>query len=145
MNIVSFQFTLLQRSLEIYLSGCYAVCEGCHNEELRDFDLGTPYKEKLNEIDEKIKTGLVKKIWVLGGEPLDQDLDELEDLLIYLKRYNLPIWLFTRQEINDVPERIKKYCSYIKTGYYKKDDESYVDPETGITLASRNQKIIKID
>ena len=35
-----------------------------------------------------------------------------------MKSYNKPIVLFTRFEIDEVPDDIKELCDYIKTGKY---------------------------
>lgn len=145
MNIVSTQYALNRETLEIYFSGCNFHCPGCQNEELWDFNLGSEWSGWLISLDRKIKSNLVKEVWVLGGEVLHQDHDELINFLKYLNQFNKPVWLWTGVDtLNDIPEDVIKLINYVKIGKYNKDLDSIIDPITGIELASSNQKIIKL-
>lgn len=146
MNIVSTQYNLSNKALEIYLSGCYGDCYNCHNPELKDFNIGNHYLDEIQKIIIKIYefNSLVKNIWILGGEPLDNDLQELNDLLNYLTQTNKDIWLWTRYELNEIPELIKRYCSYIKCGEYMEELKTDDNIQFGIKLASSNQNIYKL-
>lgn len=147
MKIAGTQYTLDKNSFEIYLSGCRHRCsENCHNKELWDYMIGDDYNEDyFNKIKEKLENfgDIVDKISIFGGEPLDQNINQLYDFLKDMKSLNKEIWLFTSYELSDVPENIKGLCDYIKTGTYdeslKCETESY-----GYILASSNQKIHKI-
>jgi anaerobic ribonucleoside-triphosphate reductase activating protein len=147
MNIVSTQYNLQNKTLEIYMSGCYGSCKNCHNPELKDFSLGDYYLNKLPDIIEKIKAfnSLIDNIWILGGEPLDQKHNDLIKMLINLKQTNKSIWLFTRYEIEEIPEEIIEYCSYIKTGRYVEELKVEDNIQYGIKLATSNQRIYKIE
>lgn len=146
MNIVSTQYNLQNKTLEIYLSGCYGDCYNCHNPELKDFNMGNYYSDDLPKIIQKIYEfdSLIDNIWILGGEPLDQDIQELNSLLKYLIRTNKKIWLWTRYEIKKVPENIIKYLNFIKTGKYIEELSTNDNIQYGVKLASSNQKIYKI-
>jgi anaerobic ribonucleoside-triphosphate reductase activating protein len=146
MNIVSTQFTLKYNALEIYVSGCYGNCNGCHNTELKDFNIGENYIDSLYKIIGKIKTFdfIIDKVWILGGEPLDQNINELLDLLQRLKSTNKEIWLFTRYELEEIDKRIIELCDYIKTGKFIKELKSDDIEMYGVKLATTNQKINKI-
>ena len=146
MNIAGTEYNLNHKALEIYLSGCKSPhCPNCHNEALWDFNVGKVLDD--NETDKlltKTMNPMVEKVWIMGGEPLDQDLDELEWLLIYIWRVtNCERWLWTRY--TEIPELISKHLSYAKIGEYREDLPSYTNGEHGITLASSNQRIIKLD
>lgn len=81
----------------------------------------------------------------MGGEPLLQDMNDLNYLLQTLKEHtNSYIWLWTRFYEEDIPNNIKKYLSYIKVGEYREDSEPYIEFLFGIKLASKNQRIIKL-
>lgn len=147
MNIAATQYTLKHKAFEIYLSGCDGVCSTlCHNQELWDFNLGKPYQQEISSILIKIKefNDLIDNIWILGGEPLLQDYDDLINLLNMLKITNKKIWLWTRFEIANIPIDIKELCDYIKTGRYNENLKCNDNIKYGIRLATSNQKIIKI-
>ena len=146
MNIISTQYTLKYKSLEVVISGCSGNhCDGCHSPETWDFDVGTDYKKLIPKILKKIdeSSNLIDWIWVYGGEPLDNNIDDLFDLLLELKTKNKPIMLFTRYPIDVVPQQIKDLCDYIKCGAYKKELTVDNNIQYGIKLATRNQKIYK--
>jgi len=144
MNMASTQYSLDTESFEIYLSGCNGKCKGCHNPELKDFSLGVPLSPLvLEDIIKKIKRfdTLIKHVWILGGEPLNQNHDEVISLIRGLKIANKNIWLWTRYEIQQIPTGIKNLCDYIKCGEYKEDLKTENNIQYGIKLATSNQKI----
>lgn len=149
MKIASTQYSANTRSFEIYLSGCDGRCgDACHNKELWDFNLlGYDYDDVMGSIVVKINefNKLIDWIWVLGGEPLLQDKNDLRTMLKILKSMTLkPIMLWTSFEYNEIPKDILKLCDYVKTGMYL---PKYGDgtEQYGIKLATANQKIFKID
>jgi organic radical activating enzyme len=148
MNIAATQFNFEYGALEIYISGCNGnpKCTDCHNPELWDFKMGSPWYTWANTIFRKIEEfeSLVKNIWILGGEPLDNNQSILTEFLYFINTRDIPIWLFTRYEIDQIPDTIKDVCSYIKCGRYLpelKSDDYY---QCGVKLASTNQIIHKM-
>lgn len=144
MNIAGTYYNLNQKAFEIYVSGCDGACEGCHNSDLWDYSIGRPALDSSSNINLgwKVSEDIVEQIHILGGEPLLQDLDELEQFLYILNFFGKPIMLWTR--FYEVPDNIKQHLDYIKVGEYQKDSDSYIEPLFGIELASGNQKIIKV-
>ena len=148
MNILATQYTLPIKSFEIYVAGCNGNphCTGCHNPEGWNFDIGTKYtKQYFYSISCKIKefSSLIDNIIIFGGEPLDQNHNELIEMLHDLITLKLPIWLFTRYDINDVSDDIKSCCEYIKCGRYIPELKTDNNIQYGIKLATSNQKIYK--
>lgn len=146
MKIAGTEYNLNHKALEIYFSGCKAPhCEGCHNSELWDFNFGyDPFGKIFISIVEKAKDPMVEKIWLLGGEPLDQNREEFLRFIYMLWFWtDAELWLWTRY--TDIPKEVYETISFVKTGAYDKTLDSYVDERHGITLASSNQKIIKLD
>lgn len=148
MNIISTQYTLKNRALEIYVAGCSGNphCKGCHNPASWSFTEGEEYtSEFFEKIAAKVEcfSDLISRIMIFGGEPLDQPHDALESLLNDLSTLGRELWLFTRYELQDVPQSIKDRCTFIKTGRYIESlcEEGHV--EYGITLATSNQHIWK--
>lgn len=144
MNILSSQYSLNYKSFEIYISGCNRKCSTCFNKETWDFNLGNNYLTQIDIISDKIKdfSSLIDWIWILGGEPLDNEISNLEDLLIILKKLNKPIVLFTSYYIEEVPNNIKKICNFIKCGPYLEEYNGN-NTQYNITVSSTNQKIYK--
>lgn len=148
MNILSTQYTLSNKALEIYISGCSGNphCRNCHNPLSWDFKLGDKYNSEYNDkIVKKVQdfSSMIENIMIFGGEPLDQDYNDLEELLINLDLLGLPIWLFTRYNIDSIPSFVKEYVTYIKCGRY--DEDCLIDNniQYEIKLATSNQNIYK--
>lgn len=146
LRIAGTEFNLKYNALEVYLSGCEEhPCEGCHNKELWSFEEGEVFDfavmEKLREYK---NNPLVKRVWVLGGEPTDHHLRYLYPLLFFLKENFGEVWLWTRREFDEINPLLFRQVDYVKTGMYLKSKPSYEEPLFGITLASDNQKIIKV-
>jgi len=149
MRIISTQYTLEYKSLDIYVAGCNGNphCFQCHNPESWDFNQGHIYNlGYFNHIKEKVESFdlMVTNIMIFGGEPNDNNHDELLHMLMDLKSLNKKIWLFTRYEINDVPEFEYTLCDYIKTGKYDSELVCNNNVNFGIKLATSNQKIYEM-
>lgn len=148
MNIASTQYSLKDKSFEIYISGCKEhPCKGCHNPLLWNEDYGELLTQKyIDKMKLKVKkfNNLIKKISIYGGEPLEKPIEEVIWLLKELEQTNKEIWLFTRFEIDEIQNKIKKYCNYIKTGKYDETFKTESNIQFGIKLASSNQKIYKL-
>ena len=151
MKIVATQYNLEQRALEIYVSGCNNHCPGCHNPELQNFDIGTPYENWLDSINDKIKyfNSMIDNIWILGGEPLDQDKFELEAFIMFLNEYNKKIWLFTGHLLSDALQliattEIDHNIDYLKYGFYDETDLTDSNICFGVKLSSGNQRIVEM-
>ena len=107
MRVLATQYTLATKSFEIYLAGCKGNngvhCRGCHNPLSWDFNQGE-YIDSIyiQNIVNKINSfnHLIENIWILGGEPLDNDINKLIDLTRRLLCLSKPIWLFTRFSLN---------------------------------------------
>ena len=145
MNIATTQFSLENKALEIYLSGCDGSCVGCHNPELWDFAIGDDWVLAISDIIKKVKEfdELIDHIWILGGEPLLQNHKDISDMLIAFHNeigYK-KIWLFTRFEFSEIPRDIKKLCDYIKCGKYVDSLKTNSNIQLGIKLATSNQYI----
>lgn len=143
-KIVATQFNLKNKALEIYFSGCKRGCDGCHNPEIQDFNLGSEYYKWIKQIKLKIEEfdSLIENVWILGGEPLDNNFWDVFEIII-----NIPnkkkVWVFTGYELDEVPAMYKIWCDYIKCGKY--DNKLLVDNniQYNVKLSSSNQNIYK--
>lgn len=146
MNIISSEYSVHTNSIDIYVSGCNGPhCVGCHNPETWDFDQGLIFtKYHQNILNPKIKKieYLFDKFMIFGGEPLDQNIEQLRAFLFLLKSYEKEIWMFTRYELSEIPSNVLDILDYIKTGRYIPNSKSHI--EYNIKLASLNQHIHKL-
>jgi organic radical activating enzyme len=148
MNILATRYTLPLKSLDVYVAGCSGLphCVNCHNKESWNFNCGELYNEGyFDKIKIKVESFniMIDNIMLFGGEPLDQNHDELLHMLLDLKSLNKDIWLFTRYDINKIPKEIKILCDYIKCGRYLPELACEDNIYYGIKLATSNQKIYK--
>lgn len=95
-------------------------------------------KSKIQSFDE-----LIDNIMIFGGEPLDQSMVSLIELLDYLQQFNKAIWIFTRYNLSEVPLIIKDRCDYLKCGRYEPEKCTDSNVQYGIALATSNQNIYK--
>lgn len=150
MNILATQYTLQNKSLDIYIAGCRGDngvhCTSCHNSESWEFNQGDKYTEYyFNTLQNKVKEfdNIIDNIMIFGGEPNDQNKDELLHFLIDLKSLNKKIWLFTRYSFKDLPKFEYTLCDYIKCGAYLPGLKTDNNLQYGIQLATSNQNIYK--
>lgn len=142
MKIAATKYSLKFKAYEIYVSGCTQKCPGCHNEELWDYGVGEAYNTNiLKWSDESSK--MIDRIFILGGEPLDQDPEHMMELLRDAYNTKKELWLWTSYEIDQVPEEVKDLVDVIKVGKYEKDNPNTRDTVSycGVVLASDNQRI----
>lgn len=131
-------------SFTVWFSGCDFRCKGCQNEVLWDKNFGDEMTP--NYIAEVIvrasnATG-VQSVVLLGGEPLQQDREELLSLCRLLKWYGLKIWIYTGYRMTDVImvwSDLLKFVDIIKCGKYEESLQCDGFP------ASSNQKIYKLN
>ena len=146
MYIAGMNYCLTRGCLEIYIAGCSPPhCIGCHNPELQSFVLDNNVNSYKEKIKKKILTGMVTEVWLLGGEPLDQDLKELENFVRSIRSMgNVEIWIFTKYDDYEDRCDFLELIDYVKHGRYIESLPEYYNEEHDILIASNNQKIIKI-
>ena len=98
-------------------------------------------KKILNKIQDFNE--MIDRIDIFGGEPNDQNHNELEDFLKILKNTGKELWLWTSWELKDCPQFEKELCDYIKTGFYNERLSCDNNIQYKIKLATSNQKINK--
>jgi hypothetical protein len=171
MNIAKIDYSPKTESLDIYITGCLKEphCKGCHNPELWAFDKGGLFgdftKASIKDYLRLFPT-MIKRILIMGGEPLHQNMEELKEFLFFIRESIIPqtkvsripsqlpsVFLFTGlslEEFNSVCEEhpfISDYIDYVKVGPYNSDlkVEKGDNKHFGIELASSNQFILKVD
>lgn len=132
----------------IFVSGCTHNCEGCFNKEQQDFNYGNKFtKETEDEFIQLTKNKQIKGVNILGGEPMQQIMDDT--LLNLLKRIKLetdkPIWLwsgYTFEEIVNNPKRLEilREVDVLIDGKFQADKRDIMLKYRG----SSNQRVIDV-
>ena len=149
----------------LFVQGCHFHCPNCFNPETWDFNSGKEWTEEVkNKFMELANHPYIKRISILGGEPLaEENLDDVLDLVNRIRLSSQPktIWLYTGYEwqyIFDTQwhyhpktqeklsiwrwrrQQIVSQCNVLIDG-------RYIDSERDITLpymGSKNQRLIDI-
>ena len=132
----------------LFVSGCTHNCEGCFNKEQQDFNYGNKFtKETEDEFIQLTKNKQIKGVNILGGEPMQQIMDDT--LLNLLKRIKLetdkPIWLwsgYTFEEIVNNPKRLEilREVDVLIDGKFQADKRDIMLNYRG----SSNQRVIDV-
>ena len=132
----------------LFVSGCTHNCEGCFNKEQQDFNYGNEFTKETEE--EFIKYSLnpqIKGINILGGEPMQQIMDDtLLNLLRRIKtETNKPIWLWSGYKFEEIisnPKRLEllKEVEVLIDGKFQLDKRDIMLKYRG----SANQRVIDV-
>lgn len=126
-------------SMTIWFSGCNLRCKNCHNRKLWDSKYGNMYSA--STVAKLVRASCnklgTKSVVLLGGEPLQQDKQELLCLCRLLNEAGLKIWLYTGYEFCDIDKDILKYIYTVKCGRYIDEKKQDGFP------ASSNQRVYR--
>ena len=94
----------------IFFSGCTHNCKGCFNKVAQDFNYGKPYTKEVEDLFMSyIKNEQVNGACLLGGEPFQQDLDVILNLVKRIKEETgKPIYIWSGYLWNDLIKDPKK-------------------------------------
>lgn len=133
----------------IFLSGCNLHCKGCFNKEAWSFSSGSLLTEDIvDKIIANTNQSHVNGISILGGEPFDQNPEELNSFL-YKLRHELDsdksIWVWSGHTYEDLIKLgfyniIKSKIDVLVDGCFK---EELYDPNL-MYRGSSNQRVIDI-
>ena len=136
--------------VSLYVQGCPIHCDGCFNKSTWDFNGGNEWTDEvMDKLFNLIKLPYIKRISILGGEPLAKQnvtdvLSLISDIIAEKDSGNLPndfkIWLYTGYQLDDdiSDQAIFQIVDYIV-------DSPYIQDFRDITLkfrGSSNQRII---
>lgn len=136
--------------VSLFVQGCPIHCDGCFNQSTWDFNGGKEWTDEVkNKLIGLMKRPYIKRISILGGEPLaDQNVSGItgliDDIVTEKELGNLPddfkIWLYTGYQLDDDVSKqvIFRFVDYVVDG-------PYVQELRDITLkfrGSSNQRII---
>ena len=111
---VVFQEVPDEVTLAINISGCPHKCEGCHSKYLWEYE-GNYISDDL-EMLIKQYDGLITCVCFMGG---DQNISELTNLSLIVRRHNLKVALYSGLDDDDISlTPLYKRLDYIKIGHY---------------------------
>ncbi len=122
----------------LFVQGCHFHCENCFNPETWDFDGGKEWTEEVkNKFLELANKSYIKRISILGGEPLaKENLDDVLDLVneFRLSSPQKSIWLYTGYKVVSVDS---EYGSII----FDRDNEDIIKQFTYKSVINHNKRI----
>ena len=127
----------------LFVSGCTNNCKGCFNKELQDFSYGKLWtKETEEEFLSYVKNNNVFGVNILGGEPMEQTMDNsLVELLDRIKKEtNKPIWLWSGY-LYDIDGRFEIDKRNISLKYRGSFNQRVID----IKKSRIENKVVEID
>ena len=131
----------------VFISGCTHHCKNCFNPETWDFESGKDWNQETeNLIIELMKPDYIKRLTILGGEPLiERNIEPLTSLLIRVKE-NYPdkkVWLYTGGNFEFESTRcdnLIKHTDIVVDGRYIDELKDYKLKFRG----SSNQRVIDV-
>lgn len=146
--------------VSLFVQGCPFHCKNCFNSDTWDFNDGKEWTEETkNKFLELINRPYIKRVSILGGEPLaEQNLDDVLSLIKEI-RCSFPektIWLYTGFTfekllfpllINQLPKPEEDKRIEIIRSIDVLIDGEYIDEQKDITLAwrgSKNQRVLDV-
>lgn len=145
--------------VSLFVQGCHFHCKGCFNQETWDFNGGKQWtKETKNKFVELAGKPYVKRISILGGEPLaDENITEVYFLFQTLKNLypQKKIWLYTGYLLEDIWNSPKDqnynalralvitYTDIFIDGQFKLSKQD-INHKTHKWVGSTNQRVIDV-
>lgn len=124
--------------IALFVQGCHFHCPNCFNPETWDYNGGKEWTEEVkNEFLELANRPYIKRISILGGEPLaEENLDDVLDLVnkIRLSSPQKSIWLYTGYKVVSVDS---EYGSII----FDRDNEDIIKQFTYKSVINHNKRI----
>lgn len=138
--------------VSLFVQGCHFHCPGCFNQETWDFNGGKEWTEEIeNKFFELIDKPYIKRVSILGGEPLANENRYKVFLLcqkIKNKFSDKKIWIYsgyTYEEIIQSRERSKPllYADVLVDGQFRLDLQDINNKQINFA-GSINQRIIDV-
>lgn len=144
--------------IALFVQGCHFHCPNCFNPETWDYNGGKEWTEEVkNKFLELANRPYIKRISILGGEPLaEENLDDVLDLVnrIRLSSPQKSIWIYSGYTWEDILDEdynflemhdalrqaIIAQCNVFVDGQYKESQRDITIPYRG----SKNQRVIDI-
>jgi anaerobic ribonucleoside-triphosphate reductase activating protein len=118
MRLAGTEYNLINKTFDIFVSGCNRKCQGCFNPEAQDFSFGEEinYQSIKNKIWDNNK--LIRAIRIMGGDLLCQSETDAILFSLSLKGhfYSTELHLYTGSNKEDIPDWCYVVFDRIKYG-----------------------------
>lgn len=135
--------------VSLFVSGCPFHCHNCFNKETWDYNYGKPWtEESKQEFLSLLKNPRIKRVSILGGEPMaDDNFIFVHDLLLDIKVLypDKKVWLYSGYTYEQLLENKRKKAVLDVVDYLV--DGLYVHELRDMKLkyrGSSNQRIIDV-
>lgn len=144
--------------VSVYVSGCKFHCKNCYNLEVQNFNYGQLFTEdKAKDIIGYIEKPYVSGLSILGGDPLWQDEEGLNQLISLCKevhKLSKTIWIwsgfvwediFSKNVNSNIPNKEKMQELISNTDVFI--DGRFIEELKNLTLkwkGSSNQRVINV-
>lgn len=132
--------------VSLFVSGCNLRCKGCWNSEAWDFNYGNKYtNETEEEILDAVSKPYIKGLSLLGGEPYNQEFNELVSLVRKLKERHpeKDIWIWTGYEFDEIRNHpLTKYIDVAVCGRFIIEQRDI--SRNNLWRGSRNQRVVLV-
>ena len=112
----------------VFFTGCTHNCFNCFNKAYQDFDYGKDFKQQeIQLVVQYLKLNEISGITLLGGEPLQQDYNDMYNFLMTIynvvKKYNKTIWMYSGYTYEEILQDKHKFqiiqlCDVLVDGRY---------------------------
>ena len=142
--------------VSIFFQGCAFHCKNCFNPETWNFDGGKEWtKEVENKFFELVNKPYIKRVSILGGEPLaNKNVKDVYRLVFKIKKEfpDKSIWIYTGYQFEEImnPSSVDGNTTVRKMTVSMCDvliDGRFIEELKDLTLefrGSSNQRIIKL-
>lgn len=139
MNLGGTEYTLKNKSFDIYISGCTHNCSGCFNKELHDFNYGTALDVDYLVCKILDNADMIDKICIFGGDICCQDEVEAFNFLTTLSWLGIPIVVYTGKSKGEIWDWLWDICSAIKCGRFILEKRCKPNTKCAELFGSTNQ------
>lgn len=103
----------------VFVSGCTHNCFNCFNKDYQNFEYGNEFTQRqIDEIISYMSEDEIAGLTILGGEPLQQNYDDMIDFLKQVRNATKKVYGYIRViHLKKYQNARKKWKSYLTAMY----------------------------
>lgn len=145
----------------LFVQGCHFHCKNCFNSDTWDFTSGKVWSREIEDkFIELVKRPYIKRISLLGGEPLaDENVFDIMQLINRVRNEcpDKKVWCYTGYTWEQIFPIVDPYMNLTQTEIVRQNvvkscdvlvDGRFIDEEKDLSLdfrGSKNQRIIEVE